>query len=98
MLLNLRLGTLCTGLNCVGASLPCHLGFESPFRIPNNIHVQNYIMQTIPFYYVTGAGVWYSFVNRWFTRHVRRDTETVLTENWVMLGTWRVWCDTDCGD
>jgi hypothetical protein len=60
------------------------------FRIPNNIHVQNYIMQTIPFYYTyfTGAGVWHSFVNKWFTTQVRRDNEAVLTENWVMLGTW----------
>jgi hypothetical protein len=45
-------------------------------------------MQAIPFYYITEAGVWHSFVNKWFTRHVRRDKETVLTENRVMLGTW----------
>ena len=42
MLLNLRLRTLCTGLNCVGASLPCHLGLqlvsETPGSVPNTKH------------------------------------------------------------
>ena len=57
-------------------------------------------MQTIPFYYFTRVGVWHSFLSKlnWSTRHVRKDKEPVLTENWVMLGTWRVWCDTDGGD
>lgn len=104
MLLNLRLRTLCTGLNCVGDFLPCHLVLkivsETLGSVPNTKQhtCSEFIMQTIPFYCVTGAGVWHSFVKKWFTRNVRRDKEIVLTENWVMLGTWRVWCDTDGGD